>query len=257
MPAGGSTRCPDCQATLKLKSAAMVGKTVPCPKCGQPFVITIAAGAKVAPTPREPSSEADDEFSFVDVDLGESSRATAPAPVRGKVKKPRREAEAPEEDAQPLLIGKVFRALICVNAHLAIALVVLENLWELFGILTHWSEFQNQMVTWRFGRAQLARPVLLIASALYVWWQAVVPRDIGMRHLVSFFGGSYLFLFGAVAFLIALMANSLYDRPIYVVDGGWCISGSRCWRSPAGASRRRRLCSWRNGSRPKGGTATR
>ncbi|MFP6703870.1 MAG: hypothetical protein VB861_19130, partial [Planctomycetaceae bacterium] len=43
MSAPIEVRCPECQATLKLKNTNAVGRRVPCPKCSQPFVIELPA----------------------------------------------------------------------------------------------------------------------------------------------------------------------------------------------------------------------
>jgi uncharacterized protein (TIGR03067 family) len=43
MSAPIEVRCPECQATLKLKNTDAVGRRVPCPKCSQPFVIELPA----------------------------------------------------------------------------------------------------------------------------------------------------------------------------------------------------------------------
>jgi hypothetical protein len=220
MADGLSTCCPTCQAKLKLKSAAMAGKQVACPKCGEPFVIEIRPATKSVAAPRPKSPDPDEEFNFGDLELGEAVHSAAPAPVH-MVKKARREVEVPEEEeARPSLAGKVFRALICINAHLAIFAVVLEGLWDLFLMIAHWSEFREEMVIWRFARAQLLRPIFLIGSSLYVWWEAVLPRDRGMRHVAWLAGSAYIFLFGLVGLGITLTANSLYGRPIYAVDVG-------------------------------------
>jgi len=221
MPASASTTCPHCQATLKLKSTSIAGKTVPCPKCGQSFVVAIAAKPKATPSAPQKPSDPDAEFSFADLDLRDSGTpVAAPAPVH-KVKKPKREVEVPEEeDSQPSLAGKLFRAAICINAHFAIAAVVIDGLWDLFLMLTHWSEFRNQMVTFRFAKWALLRPFILICSALYVWWESVLPRDRGTRHLVWLTGSIYIVLFGLVAVVNALMSNSLLGRPSYVRDFG-------------------------------------
>lgn len=218
MPAGASTTCPHCQATLKLKSESIAGKTVPCPKCGQSFVVSLEE--KTAPTP-SPAPDVDDEFDFGNLKIRETTRSGAPAPVRGKIKKPKPEPDTPEEDdEQPSRMGKVFRALICINAHLAIWAVVFETLWELIWIGTHWAEFRLQSVSGRVGRALILKPFLVIGSALYVWWETVLPRDIGSRHLASLLGGAYIFLFGVVGGAIVLMASSMYDRPLYAINWG-------------------------------------
>jgi predicted Zn finger-like uncharacterized protein len=44
MPALVEIQCPHCQATLKLKSRAPLGKKVQCPKCSQPFVAQERSG---------------------------------------------------------------------------------------------------------------------------------------------------------------------------------------------------------------------
>ncbi|MFO1093504.1 MAG: MJ0042-type zinc finger domain-containing protein [Planctomycetaceae bacterium] len=221
MTTGISATCPHCHTTLRLKSDKFAGKTVGCPKCTQAFVIPEKGKPKSTRSIPNETSTSDDEFDLADLDLGEAVEPAIPAPVRGRPKPSKRKAEPPEEQEERRSVaGPIFRAVICINAHLAIAAVVLESLWDLFLMIAHWSEFQDQMVTWRFARGQLLRPMFLIGSALYVWWEAVLPRDRGMRHVVWLAGSAYLFLFGIVAFAIALMANSMYDRPIYAVDSG-------------------------------------
>ncbi len=66
--------CPECQATLKLKSRAAEGRTVPCPKCGQPFVIEIVEDDEVLD-----DFDDMDDFGDLDEEPEEESRPAAPA----------------------------------------------------------------------------------------------------------------------------------------------------------------------------------
>ena len=63
--------CPECQATLKLKSRAAEGRKVPCPKCGQPFVIEIIEDDEII-------DDFDDMDDFGDLDEEPETRPTAP-----------------------------------------------------------------------------------------------------------------------------------------------------------------------------------
>ena len=66
MPAPIEVHCPECQATLKLKNRDAAGRKVPCPKCKQPFVITIPDEDEVldgddnCPATSNPGQEDDD-----------------------------------------------------------------------------------------------------------------------------------------------------------------------------------------------------
>ncbi|RMF88212.1 MAG: hypothetical protein D6741_19515, partial [Planctomycetota bacterium] len=51
-----SIQCPHCDSTLKLRNRSAEGKRVKCPRCAKPFVVRIP--------------DADDEFAFLDGDLG-------------------------------------------------------------------------------------------------------------------------------------------------------------------------------------------
>lgn len=222
MTAGIATQCPSCRTTLKLKSSAMVGKQVACPKCAKPFVVSATSASRSAATKSKSASDPAGEVDFADLDLGEAALpAAAPAAVRGKVKKPREEAAPTDEVVQPSLVLRILSALVWVNAHLAVAAAVLDSAWDLFWMLTHWSEFRDQMVIGRFATRQIGRVAIVIISALYIWWEAVLPRDIGERRAVTVLGGAYLLLFGAFAFVVGLIAQSVYERPIYAVQ--WSV----------------------------------
>jgi hypothetical protein len=68
---------------------------------------------------------------------------------------------------------------------------------------------------------QLGRPLIVIVTAAIIWWQGVLFRERSARYAVMLFGGGYLLLFGLVAFIIGLVANSIYERPIYAVQ--WSV----------------------------------
>jgi hypothetical protein len=76
-----AVQCPSCQATLKLKNEAALGKRVPCPKCGEPFVLKRPAKPKPkSPPPKKPEPEESLVDFTEDIDEYEDYEASAPAP---------------------------------------------------------------------------------------------------------------------------------------------------------------------------------
>ncbi len=222
MPEPIRTRCPKCQATFTLKSAGAVGKTVPCPKCKTPFVVRTI---KDQPT----GTDAVDEFGSLDEDgaSGEELKAAAPPPVvgRSKSKSARRRARAESEREQtrrarsPFL--SVLSVLIWINAHIAVAVCIVDNAIDFVWLLAHWNEVYQQSGLGRIAVRQLGRPLFVIFTAGLIWFQGVLFRDIMARGAVVLFGGAYLLLFGAVAFVVGMLAKSIYDRPIYAIQ--WSV----------------------------------
>jgi hypothetical protein len=68
---------------------------------------------------------------------------------------------------------------------------------------------------------QLGRPLIVIITAAIIWWQGVLFRERSARYAVMLFGGGYLLLFGPMAFIVGLVANTMYERPIYAVQ--WSV----------------------------------
>ena len=110
--------CPNCKASLKLKSSSAVGKRVPCPKCKKPFVV------------KAPAQEEDDEMSFLNASESDGAMAVseedeeteaAEAEAREstsrsagskKKKKGKGKSAAPVNWLKPLLIGLATVAVI-------------------------------------------------------------------------------------------------------------------------------------------------
>jgi hypothetical protein len=209
------TRCRHCQATLKLKSSQAVGKSVTCPKCRQPFVVRAMSDQGAAePTPEPDVSEAASETPQLPPIVRTRKRKAG-----SSIKKGKRKAPAPPEKRFP--VGALFSAAVWWNAHLAVAVCVIDNAIDFLWILAHWNEVYEQAGLGRFAVRRLGRPLFIIASAVFVWFHTVLPRDIGSRAAAAVFGGGYLFLFGLVAWLIGLLAQSVYERPVYAIQ--WSV----------------------------------
>ncbi len=78
MPAPIEVHCPECQATLKLKNRDAAGRKVPCPKCKQPFVITIPDEDEVLDD-FDDFDEFDEGDDFGDLDEAPASSAKSQA----------------------------------------------------------------------------------------------------------------------------------------------------------------------------------
>lgn len=222
MPAPIRTRCPHCRATLTLKNAGAVGKQVPCPKCRKPFVVKSDHAAKKS----EPA--AGDEFDpladdFSDEDYG----ATAPPPVMvnrvSRRERRRRAAAAEREEAQQksMAVLGCLSTIVWVNANIAVAVCVIDSAIDFLWLLTHFGEVYEQVGVGRIVVRQLGRPLLVIITALIVWYEGVLWRDISVRGAVIVFGAAYLLLFGVVAFIIGMLAQSIYERPVYAIQ--WSV----------------------------------
>ena len=219
MPEPVRTRCPKCQATLTLKSAVAVGKTVPCPRCKAPFVVR---AVKDQPT----GDDAVDELGPLDDAAADAEfKAAAPPPVVGRGKKAaRRRAKSGERvetrrGRSPVL--SVLSVLIWINAHIAVAVCIVDNAIDFVWLLAHWNEVYQQSGLGRIAVRQLGRPLFVIFTAGLIWFQGVLFRDIMARGAVVLFGGAYLLLFGAVALVVGMLAKSIYDRPIYAIQ--WSV----------------------------------
>lgn len=230
MPAPTSVQYPHCRATLKLKSSETLGKTVRCPKCKQPFL------AQPAPEPDTQGENPQDEFDLSnDASSSDAEHGNAnPLPVlakrsskkkarQRKAAQRRRKARQKKAEAMEREFAKAaaISAVVWVNAILAVAVCVVDSGIEFLWMIAHWGEIYEQTGVLRLAIGQLGRPLFLIITALIVWFQAVFPRDIFMRGAVILFGGGYLFLFGVIAMLVALLAEGLYERPIYAIQ--WSV----------------------------------
>ena len=225
MPDPIRTRCPRCRETLTLKSDKAIGKKVPCPKCRHTFVVKTmrADRAKEVEPADESGPPADDDFPV------EEFGATGPPPVvqnRNRVSRKERRrrevaAERAEEQRKKSVVVGCFSVLVWINANIAVAVCVLDSAFDLLWMLMHFNEVYDRAIIGRFAVRQIGRPVLVIITALIVWWQGVLWREISLRGAVVVFGGAYLFLFGAVAFVIGVMAQSIYERPIYAIQ--WSV----------------------------------
>jgi hypothetical protein len=165
--------------------------------------------------PLDDADAADEEF-----------KAVAPPPVvgRGKSKAARRRAKAAEQaethrGRSPVL--SVLSVLIWINAHIAVAVCIVDNAIDFVWLLAHWNEVYQQSGLGRIAVRQLGRPLFVIFTAGLIWFQGVLFRDIMARGAVVVFGGAYLLLFGAVAFVVGMLAKSIYDRPIYAIQ--WSV----------------------------------
>lgn len=214
------TRCPHCQATLTLKSAAFVGRTVPCPRCRRTFVVQAVTESGAGP------AVSDDDFGPPQ-GSDEPRRAAAPPPVVGK-RKPQKKRRQTEEEAVRAasaaggsLLKRLFSVLVWINAHIAVGVCIVDNAIDFLWILTHWNEVYQQAGLGRFAVRQLGRPLLVIVTAGIIWFNGVLFRDIMARGAVVVFGCGYLLLFGVVAFIVGAMAESLYERPIYAIQ--WSV----------------------------------
>lgn len=194
-----TTQCPHCKSKLKLKDSKHAGKEVNCPKCAEPFT--------VRPLTQKPVPQ---------------SPALPPKVLQKKKKKPR---ETPADDdntnREPGKLKRIFSVLVWLNAHLAVGVCIIDNFIDFGWVLTHWNEVYEQSVIGRIATRRLGRPVLVMVTAGIVWFQGVLPRDIAARGTVVLFGGGYLFLFGLVALIIGVAAESIYKKPIYAIQ--WSV----------------------------------
>lgn len=134
-----SVRCPKCRAKLKLKSSKAVGKEVPCPKCGEAFVIKLPKKREPEPEPEDNFLEGLDEFGEEDYgapddtpddddeDFSEDYGSPAPQPARRGRSSSRRGDR--KRSSQP--INWQLPAMIAGGCLLVIALVV--GVWSLTG----------------------------------------------------------------------------------------------------------------------------
>lgn len=215
-----SLRCPKCRAGLKLKDEHAQRRRVTCPKCRHRFAI---------PGPQEPATDvmddsdsesgATDELSeLMDLDLSDRRR-TGSALRKKRPRTTRRPAPPPEAEPSP---GRaIFSLVVWFNANAAVAICIVDSLFDLGWMLTHFGELYQQVGLGRLAVRQLARPLIVILTAGAIWFQAVLPRDIGMRGAVGVFGAGYLLLFGAVAYLVGWLAQSIYERPVYAIQ--WSV----------------------------------
>jgi hypothetical protein len=115
----------------------------------------------------------------------------------------------------------VLSVLIWINAHIAVAVCIVDNAIDFVWLLAHWNEVYQQSGLGRIAVRQLGRPLFVIFTAGLIWFQGVLFRDIMARGAVVVFGGAYLLLFGAVAFVVGMLARSIYDRPVYAIQ--WSV----------------------------------
>lgn len=217
MPDSLHTRCPHCQATLPLKSGRAVGKKVPCPRCHQSFVVRPIkpAGTRASATDDAPADgPADDEFG-----------AAAPPVVRNRnrvSRKQRRRREAAAERARErqksMAIVGCFSMLVWINAHLAVAACIIDSGVYFVWMLLHFRELYEQTGVGRVVVRQVGQPLIVIITALIVWYQGVLWRDRSTRGAVIVFGAGYVFLFGLVALVVELLTQSVYQRSVYEIQ---------------------------------------
>ena len=222
MAGGIATQCPKCSAVLTLKSRKAVGKKVPCPKCGQPFVVRPVerpAGSGAPPDAVEP---------IEDLNLaGEDFGAGKPPPVvskrapKGSRRKSKARREREEKQAQRFGLLRFVALFVCLNAHLAVAVCVIDSAIDFLQLIANWDEVYRSAGLGRFAVRQVGRPLFVIVTALIVWFQGVLSRDRFMSRSVMVFGVAYLFFFGLIAFIIGATAESIYERPIYAIQ--WSV----------------------------------
>lgn len=169
-----------------------------CPKCGEPFVIRV-----------------DDD------DTAETPKL--PGRRRRPNRSPVGQRKVPKEPEEALGFGfaSLFSTLIWLNAHVAVVWCIVDNVIDFGWLVMHFNEVLQQSGLGRLAARRIGRPVLVAISAGMIWYQSVLPRDTGTRALAVVFGGGYLFLFGGVAFVIGMMATSLYERPVYAIQ--WSV----------------------------------
>lgn len=216
-----TVRCPQCRSKLKLKSSAAVGKEVPCPKCRHRFIVPV----KDSPE-KQAAKDARESASAAGEIIPESEPADIPPIVRSRPRAagPRRRKPRPEPSPSELRRARwtaVFAALVWWNAHLAVLLCVLDLALEFLYLVSHWDEVYRQAPLGRFAVRRVARPLFVLLTAVVVWFQVVLPRDIGLRGVAALAGGAYLFLFGVIGFIVGLLASSVYERPIYAIQ--WSV----------------------------------
>ena len=205
MPQSFSTQCPNCETKLRLKNRNKAGRKVACPKCGEPFVVRI---------PDDESERATKRSRTRSPKLPPKTRKRNPSPVgRRKPKEPPVEAG--------FSVGGLFSLIVWINAHIAVAWCVVDNAIDFVWLVTHFNEVLQQAGLGRFAVRRMGRPLLIIITAGMIWFQSVLPRDIRTRPAAFLFGGGYLVLFGGVAFLIGLIASSVYERPVYAIQ--WSV----------------------------------
>ncbi len=216
MPSGAFADCPHCGASLPLKSRKAAGKTAHCPRCRQPFVVQ----------PRPGDSERGDADSQVTDDYALAEEVKPPPMMvkRGqRVSPAKRQAALERETAQErrFFWVRLVSVLVWLNANVAAAVCIIDSIIDFVWLLAHWEEVRRAAPLGRTAVRQLGRPVLVVVTAAIIWWQGVLFRDRSDRNSVIVFGGGYLLLFGLVAFVIGLIANSVYERPIYAVQ--WSV----------------------------------
>lgn len=215
MPTGISTECPHCHAVLPLKDRKAAGRQANCPQCRKPFVVRVKSSDNASDGEGQTDWPADDDAEeFKPPPVMVRSRRPSPASLQAA-----REREVAQ--GRRFFWIRLAAVLIWINANLAAAACILDSIFDFIWMLAHWDEVRAAAPIGRVAIRQLGRPLIVIVTAAIIWWQGVLFRDRSARHAVMLFGGGYLLLFGLVAFIVGLVANSIYERPIYAVQ--WSV----------------------------------
>jgi hypothetical protein len=213
MSSGVSAECPHCHAVLPLKSRKTAGRQASCPQCRKAFVVRVK-GEDDASAEHKSNGPTDDGQEFKPPPVMVRSRRPSPAKLQAA-----REREAAQQ--RRFFWVRLAALLIWLNANVAAAACILDGVFDFIWMLLHWDEVRAAAPMGRIAIRQLGRPLIVIITAAIIWWQGVLFRDRSARYAVMVFGGGYLLLFGIVAFIVGLVANSIYERPIYAVQ--WSV----------------------------------
>lgn len=141
-----AVQCPACQATLKLKSRAAVGKRIACPKCKQPFVVELPDD--VAADDREQFDSADPwEGQAMSEPEDELHSGLPPSTGRARPKpKPRPSASRGNWKTPVLLTGVAIAALALVGGAAYFVVPLLDGMISGGAIDTAWLPPESDVI---------------------------------------------------------------------------------------------------------------
>lgn len=206
MPESATTRCSHCAATLRLKSREAIGNKVDCPRCGKPFVAQAIRRRKKA-TAADITGITDRDFDIGNLPPATQNRKLTPIEEARRKrdallrkKEEQANADKPKDAAIALLA-----LLVCLNAHLAVGITIIDSVIEIVGSLG------------QFSARGVRGPVMIIILTMFAWFVTVLPRDINQRGVAAAIGVFFLIVCGVVGSVTVTAVNRFHGYDFFAV----------------------------------------
>ena len=206
MPESATTRCSHCAATLRLKSREAIGNTLDCPRCGKPFVAQAIKRRKKA------TAVDTTGIAYRDSDVGNlppTTRSRKLTPIEEARKKRdallRKKEEQANADKPKDAAFALLALLVCLNAHLAVGITMIDSVIEIVGSLGE------------FSARGVRGPGMIIILTLFAWFGTVLPRDINQRGAAAAIGVFFLIVCGVVGSLTVTAVNRFHGHDFFSV----------------------------------------